>query len=47
MKKNEMAYDLISKKTQNIPADTQTTTLNMILHMIKWASLSLPTLLLA
>lgn len=32
---------------KKIPADTQTATLNMILHMIKWASLNLPTLLLA
>lgn len=35
MKKKEMAYDLISKKTIKIPVDTQATTLNMILHMIK------------
>lgn len=31
----------------DIPKDTQSTTLNMILHMIKWASLNLPTFLLS
>lgn len=45
MKKNEMAYGLFSKK-KKISTDTQSTTLNMILHKIKWASLNLPNFLL-
>lgn len=31
---------------KDIPKDTQSSTLNMILHMIKWASLDLPAFLL-
>lgn len=40
-----MTHDLIYIK--KIPADTQSTILNTILLIIKWASLNLPTLLLA
>lgn len=38
MKKTKITYDLIYKK--KIPADTQGTTLNIILLIIKWTSLS-------